>query len=109
VYVPGVVNVNWNVLPGVMLPEEKAPVSEVTVCVVSEVLFVQVTVSPALMVTAAGANWKLLMVTEAFAAWAGRAIKRTAKASALATRRRAKTPPRTRSRCICLRAPESFW
>lgn len=49
-YVPGVVKVCWNVFPVVRVPEVKVLSSEVMVCGAFP-LFVQVIVSPVLMVS----------------------------------------------------------
>ena len=63
-------NVRENVPPPAILPESQTAVSDVTVCVVAAALFVHVTVSPTLMFVVAGVNAKLLIVTEAEAAFA---------------------------------------
>ena len=56
VNVPGVLKVNEKLLPALTVPESQIRVSDVVVCLIFVVVFVQVTVVPTAMVIGSGTN-----------------------------------------------------
>ena len=68
---PEPVNVKLKVPVGESVPESKTPPVSLEVVCDDGPLFVQRTVSPGSIVTCAGVNWKLLIVTSTVAAAGG--------------------------------------